>query len=149
MRNPRIHPASFLRRWWLLIAVAGAGGALVAYLSGTRATPRYEAKAQVLVQAGARESAEIPTYAEIVRSTPIVAYALRSTGSPLSVEEVRANVRGEADRDTRIITIRAGDTDRSRAEELAERMRAAVWRMPWPLASSGTSLLLPRPPLPR
>lgn len=128
MRNPRIHPASFLRRWWLLIAVAGAGGALVAYLSGTRATPRYEAKAQVLVQAGARESAEIPTYAEIVRSTPVVAYALRSTGSPLSVEEVRANVRGEADRDTRIITIRAGDTDRSRAIALANALAAGLER---------------------
>lgn len=128
MRNPRIHPASFLRRWWLLIAVAGAGGALVAYLSGTRATPRYEAKAQVLVQAGARESAEIPTYAEIVRSTPVVAYALRSTDSPLSVEEVRANVRGEADRDTRIITIRAGDTDRSRAIALANALAAGLER---------------------
>jgi capsular polysaccharide biosynthesis protein len=128
MRNPRIHPASFLRRWWLLIAVAGAGGALVAYLSGTRETPTYEAKAQILVQAGARESAEIPTFAEIVRSTPVVAYALRSTGSPLSVEEVRANVRGEADRDTRIITIRAEDTDRSRAIALANALAAGLER---------------------
>jgi capsular polysaccharide biosynthesis protein len=126
MRNPRIHPASFLRRWWLLIAVAGTGGALVAYLYGTRATPTYEAEAQVLVQAGVRPSAEIPTYAEIVRSTPVVAYALRSTGSPLSVEEVRANVRGEADRDTRIITIRAVDIDRSRAVELANGLAAGL-----------------------
>jgi polysaccharide biosynthesis transport protein len=128
MRNPRIHPASFLRRWWLLIAVAGAGGALVAYLYGTRATPTYEAKAQVLVQAGARQFAGIPTYAEIVRSTPVVAYALRSTGSPLSVEEVRAKVRGEADRDTRIITIRADDTDRSRAIALANGLAAGLER---------------------
>ena len=128
MRNPRIHPASFLRRWWLLIAVAGAGGALVAYLYGTRATPTYEAKAEVLVQPGARQSAEIPTYAEIVRSTPVVAYALRSTGSPLSVEEVRANVRGEADRDTRIIRIRVDDTDRSRAIALANGLAVGLGR---------------------
>ena len=139
MRNPRIHPASFLRRWWLLIAVAGAGGALVAYLSGTRATPRYEAKAQVLVQAGARESAEIPTYAEIVRSTPVVAYALRSTGSPFR----RGSARECQGR--RIVTLES-----SRFVPVTPTVPApSRWRMPWPLASSGTSPLLPRPPLPR
>jgi polysaccharide biosynthesis transport protein len=128
MGNPRIHPASFLRRWWLLIVVAAVGGALAAYLYGSRATPTYEAKAQILVQSGPRQAAEIPTYAELMKSTPVLAYALRSTNSPLSVDELRPNVRGEADRDTRLITIRADDTDRSRAVALANGLAAGLKR---------------------
>ena len=31
MGNPRVGLASLLRRWWLLILLATAGGALVAY----------------------------------------------------------------------------------------------------------------------
>jgi succinoglycan biosynthesis transport protein ExoP len=132
MGNPRIRLASFLKRWWLLIALAAVGGGLAAYVYGSRATPTYEANAQVLVEAspgseGATPVAQLlPTYAEIVRSTPVLAFALRATQSPGSVDELRENVRGESDQNTRLIEIRADDTDRSRAIALANALVAGL-----------------------
>jgi polysaccharide biosynthesis transport protein len=132
MGNPRIRLASFLRRWWALMALAAAGGALAAYVYGSRATPTYEANTEVLVEAGPGPEAAspvaelLPTYAEIVRSTPVLAYALRATQSPGSVDELRENVRGESDRNTRLITIRADDSDRTRAIALANALAAGL-----------------------
>lgn len=128
MGNPSIRLASFLTRWWALMALAVVGGALAAYVYGSRATPTYEANAQVLVEAspaskGATPVAELlPTYAEIVRSAPVLAFALRATQSPGSVDELRENVRGESAQDTRLIEIRADDTDRTRAIALANAL---------------------------
>ncbi|HXL43482.1 MAG TPA: Wzz/FepE/Etk N-terminal domain-containing protein [Gaiellaceae bacterium] len=132
MGNPRIRLASFLRRWWFLIALAVVGGALAAYVYGSRATPTYEANAKVLVEAdpesgGTTQAAElVPTYAEMVRSTPVLAFALRRTGSPGSVDELRENVRAESDQDTRLIEIRADDTDPTRAVALANQLTAGL-----------------------
>lgn len=123
MGNPRIHLASFWRRWWLLFVLAAAGGALAAYVYGSRATPTYEGEAKVLVvgpTGGVRQTAGLlPTYAEIVRSTPVLAYALRAAKSSASVDALRERVRGESDRDTRLITIRADDTTPAGAVALA------------------------------
>jgi polysaccharide biosynthesis transport protein len=132
MGNPRIRLASFLRRWWILIALAVVGGALAAYVYGSRATPTYEANAQVLVEdspasEGATRVAELlPTYAEIVRSTPVLAFALGATQSHGSVDELRENVRGESAQDTRLIKIRADDSDRTRAIALANALAAGL-----------------------
>ena len=132
MGNPSIRLPSFLARWWALMALAAAGGALAAYAYGSRATPTYEANAQVLVEPrpapeAATPVAELlPTYAEIVRSTPVLAFALRATQSQGSVDELRENVRGESDRNTRLITIRADDSDRSRAIALANALAVGL-----------------------
>jgi capsular polysaccharide biosynthesis protein/Mrp family chromosome partitioning ATPase len=132
MGNPRIRLASFLRRWWFLIALAVVGGALVAYGYGSRATPTYEANAQVLVEArpGAEAATPVgellPTYAEIVRSTPVLSFALGATQSRGSVDELRENVRGESDRNTRLIKILADDSDRTRAIALANALAAGL-----------------------
>jgi polysaccharide biosynthesis transport protein len=132
MGNPRIRLASFLRRWWFLIALAVVGGALAAYVYGSRATPTYEANSQVLVEAdpesgGTTQAAElVPTYAEMVRSTPVLAFALRRTESSSSVDELRENVRAESDQRTRLIEIRADDTDPTRAVALANALALAL-----------------------
>jgi polysaccharide biosynthesis transport protein len=132
MGNPSIRLASFLRRWWVLIALSVAGGALAAYLYGSRAAPTYEANAQVLVEVGPAPGAAtpvaelLPTYAEIVRSTPVLAFALRATQTHGSVDELRENVRGESAQDTRFIKIRADDSDRSRAIALANALAAGL-----------------------
>ena len=131
MENPRIRLASFWRRWWALIALAVSAGALAAYLFGSLATPRYEADAQVLVEPDARgsttQAAQLtPTYAEMAGSTPVLAYALRSTGATGSVGELRENVRGESDDRTRLIQIRVDDTDPNRAVVLANGVAAGL-----------------------
>jgi capsular polysaccharide biosynthesis protein/Mrp family chromosome partitioning ATPase len=99
---------------------------------GSRATPTYEANAQVLVEARAVRKAAtpvaelLPTYAEIVRSTPVLAFALRATQSQGSVDELRQNVRGESDQDTLMIKIRADDSDRTRAIALANALASGL-----------------------
>jgi Mrp family chromosome partitioning ATPase len=55
----------------------------------------------------------------MVRSTPVLAFAIRTTKSPGSVDELRENVRAESDQPTRLIEIRADDTDPTRAVALA------------------------------
>jgi polysaccharide biosynthesis transport protein len=153
MGNPSIRLPSFLARWWALMALAAAGGALAAYAYGSRATPTYEANAQVLVEPrpapeAATPVAELlPTYAEIVRSTPVLAFALRATQSQGSVDELRENVRGESDRNTRLITIRADDSDRSRAIALANALAVGLrWYVSVTRAPPTPGADLTRPP---
>jgi capsular polysaccharide biosynthesis protein/Mrp family chromosome partitioning ATPase len=132
MGNSSIRLASFLRRWWFLIAVAVGGGALAAYVYGSRASPTYEANARVLIEASPGTEAAtpvaelLPTYAEMVRSTPVLAFARGATQSDSSVDELRGNVRGESAQDTRLIRIRADDSDRARAIALANALAAGL-----------------------
>jgi capsular polysaccharide biosynthesis protein len=131
MENPRIRLASFWRRWWALIALGAATGALAAYVYGSRATPTYEADAQVLVEPDARGSTAqatqlTPTYAEMASSSPVLAYALQQTRVPGSVDQLRENVRGESDDRTRLIRIRVDDTDSARAVALANGVAAGL-----------------------
>jgi capsular polysaccharide biosynthesis protein/Mrp family chromosome partitioning ATPase len=132
MGNPHIRLGWFWRRWWGFIVLGAAAGALASYVYGSSATPKYEAETQVLVEdaaGGARQTAGLlPTYAEMVNSTPVLAYALESAKSPESVAELRANVRGESDRNTRLITIRADDTNSAQAVALANGLAAGLER---------------------
>jgi capsular polysaccharide biosynthesis protein/Mrp family chromosome partitioning ATPase len=152
MGYPGIGFAALLRRWRVPIALAVAGSALLAYAYGTRVTPTYEANAQVLVEAplasgGAAQAAQlVPTYAEMVTSTPVLAFALRSTGVRTSLDELRTNVRGEANQDTRLITIRADDTHKSDAGALANGLAAGLkWYVSVAPNSSTSGAVGPRP----
>jgi capsular polysaccharide biosynthesis protein/Mrp family chromosome partitioning ATPase len=149
MGNPRVGLASLLRRWWLLILLAMAGGALIAYAFGSRASPAYEASVRVLVEApeasgGARQAAGLaPTYAELVKSTPVLAFALHSAGTRASMEELRKKIRGESDQDTRLITILADAGNRkdavALANGLADGLRSYVSAGAAPVASGSQS----------
>jgi tyrosine-protein kinase len=143
MGNARIGFGSLLRRWWVVIVLATAGGALVAYVYGSRATPTYEASAELLVEApggsaGTTQAAELaPTYAELATSTPVLAFALRRTEIPVTLDELRANARGESDQDTRLIKIRARNSDPTRAIALANGLARGVrWYVALPPAPS-------------
>ena len=73
-------PSSLVLRW-SLVFLASTSGALLAYAYALRVTPVYEAKAIVLVNApeGVQPetaAAQIPTYAELVNSTPLLRAAL-------------------------------------------------------------------------
>jgi succinoglycan biosynthesis transport protein ExoP len=102
MGNPRIRLGLLVRRWWLVVLLATVGGALVAYALGSRVSTTYEASAKVLV---GHPQGLSPTYAELVKSSPVLTYALRRAKPDLSLAELRDNVRGESDQDTRIVTV--------------------------------------------
>jgi capsular polysaccharide biosynthesis protein len=122
----------FLRRWWPLVAVVTAWGGFLAYTYASRVTPIYEARAQLIVEGpagggGAREAAELaPTYAELVRSTAVVESAILATKAPLTPDELRPNVRGESEKETRLVTIRARDSDPARAVSLANGLASGL-----------------------
>jgi succinoglycan biosynthesis transport protein ExoP len=106
------------RRWWAVIALATGAGALLAYQYGSSVSPKYEAEAKLLItpmgtELGALQAVPdlAPTYAELVRSTPVLERALRGLGGQFTLEALRENVRGEWDQDTRLITVRARSRD--------------------------------------
>jgi capsular polysaccharide biosynthesis protein/Mrp family chromosome partitioning ATPase len=133
MPTRRIGLLTLLRRWWSVLALATGAGGLVAYAYGSRVTPTFEADAKLIVEArvggGVQEAARlVPTYAELVRSTPVLESALRAARAPLTPGELRPNVRGESVRETRLITIRARDRDPTRAVLLANALAAGLDR---------------------
>lgn len=134
MQTPNIGFASLLRRWWLLLALVTVAAALAAAVYGSRETPTYEASAELLVQApsdtgAATEGAELaPTYAEVATSTQVLAFALRSTGLSVPLDDLRANVRGESDQDTRLIKVRVRDESAKRAVALANAVARGIGR---------------------
>ena len=111
MGNPRIRLGLLFRRWWLAVVLATVGGALVAYAFGLRVSTTYEANAKVLI---GHPEGLAPTYAELVKSSFVLTYALRRVKPDLSLAELRDNVRGESDQDTRIVTV---DVDAARGRE--------------------------------
>lgn len=123
MGNPSIRLGPLLRRWWLTVLLATVGGALVAYAAGSRVSTTYEANAQALV--GHPEGLS-PTYAELVRSTPVLTYALRQAKQDISLAELRDSVRGESDQATRIVTIEVDARKASEAIALANAVAAGL-----------------------
>jgi tyrosine-protein kinase len=121
--NPRIRLGLLFRRWWLAVVLATVGGALVAYAFGSRVSTTYEANAKVLI---GHPEGLAPTYAELVKSSPVLTYALRRVKPDLSLAELRRNVRGESDQSTRIVTIEADAGKGSEAIALANAVAAGL-----------------------
>jgi capsular polysaccharide biosynthesis protein len=114
----RIGFLAIARRWWAVVALATGAGALLAYQYSSRVPPTYEAEAKLLITPTGTELGALqagpdlaPTYAELVRSTPVLERALRGLGGRFTLEELRENVRGEWDEDTRLVTVRARSRD--------------------------------------
>jgi capsular polysaccharide biosynthesis protein len=124
MSTGRIGLLSLARRWsWLVVLATGAGGVL-ALEYGSRVAPVYEAEARLLVQAPALA----PTYAELVRTRPVLQAAVRALNIGLPPDELRSKVRGEADGETRLVTVRARNGNPSRAVALANGLAAELIR---------------------
>jgi len=123
------------RRWWAVVALATCAGALLAYLYSSSVPPTYEAEALLLVTAPGTQLGALqagpqlsPTYAELVRSTPVLQRALRALDGRLTLEELRENVRGEWDQDTRLVTVRARSSDPAVAVQAANGLARALDR---------------------
>jgi succinoglycan biosynthesis transport protein ExoP len=135
MSGRRIGFLSALRRWWALIALATAAGALLGYAYASTAAPTYEARTRLVVDArlGDLRSQQaaaglIPTYAELVRSRLLLEPALARLGLPLSIQELESDVRGEAEKDTRLLTIRVRAGDPADAVAVANAVAAELVR---------------------
>ena len=123
MSTYRIGSLSLVRRWWWVVALATGAGGLLALAYGSRVAPTYEAEARLVVLAPGELA---PTYAELVRTRPVLEPALHASRIALTPDELRSNVRGEADAETRLLTIRARDGDPSRAVTLANGLATAM-----------------------
>jgi capsular polysaccharide biosynthesis protein len=76
-----------------------------------------------------RLAAELaPTFAELVRSTPVLQGTIDSLGLRRAPDDLKPNVRGESDRETRLLTIRARDRDARLAVVTANALTAALAR---------------------
>jgi capsular polysaccharide biosynthesis protein len=110
-----------------VVFIAATSGALLAYAYGLRVTPVYEAKAILVVNApeGVQPetaAAQVPTYAELANSTPLLRAALDKLKLPLTPSELQPNVRGEADTSTRLLTIRVRNQDPAVAGAIANTL---------------------------
>jgi capsular polysaccharide biosynthesis protein len=125
------------RRWWMLLVMAPLVCAALAYVYATFTTPTYEAEAQLLVVPGTVDSSGLslasdsaPTYVELVTSPAVLRPTVKELALPYGVERLRTKVRAEADRATRLLTIRVRDDDSERATatatELARRLKIYV-----------------------
>ena len=133
MSGRRIGFVSALRRWWAVIALATGAGALLGYAYASTAAPTYEAQARLVVDAQAGDlrsqqaaSGLIPTYAELVRSRTLLEPAVERLGLPLSIEDLQRDVRGEAEKDTRLLTIRVRAADPADAVAVANAVAAEL-----------------------
>jgi capsular polysaccharide biosynthesis protein len=135
MPTKRIGLLSAARRWWAFAFLATGAGGLLGYAYASRIAPVYEAKSQLVVQPrlgniGAEQVAAglVPTYAELVGSQPILEAALAKLGLPLSPADLQGDVRGEAVKETRLLTIRVRDEESARAVRLANALAAELVR---------------------
>lgn len=131
------------RRWWMFLLLVPLVCAALAYVYATRTTPIYEAEAQLLVVPGTVDrpglsiaSDSAPTYVELVTSPAVLRPTIKELALPYGAARLRTKVRAEADRATRLLTIRVRDEDRARAAatatELAKRLKIYVDAQPRP-----------------
>ena len=133
MFGRRIGFLSALRRWWAVIALVTGAGALLGYAYASTAEATYEAQTQLVVDArlGDLRSQQaaaglIPTYAELARSRLLLEPAITRLGLPHSLEDLQRDVRGEAEKDTRLLTIRVRAGDPSDAVAIANAVAAEL-----------------------
>lgn len=124
------------RKWLILGAIAVCVGAAVALTA--RATPIYEASGKLFVGQSQVTTAELQegvqvsqlslqllqTYAEVIRTTPIIDGAIRSSGLPANSSQLAARLRAEPIVDTQLLRVSYRDRDAA----LAQRTVNAVAR---------------------
>ena len=116
------------RRWWWTLLVATWVAALAGLLVASRITPTFEAQAQLLVGPNNTDSDTlrasgllVQTYAQLAISSE----PLKSTAQELGVADpvkLGQAVRATANDTTRILTIRAQDSDPEKAARIANTL---------------------------
>jgi len=134
MSTRRIGVPSAVRRWWALVVLLTGTGGLLGYAYSSSVTPVYEAEVALVVTARGERVGQraagflVPTYAELVRSGPVLEATIAKLGLPLSPAELAPDVRGESEREAGLLTIRARNRDPSLAVALADALAAELRR---------------------
>ena len=120
---------AIIRRWWWTIVVATWAAGLVGYVTATRLPPTYESEATVLVgpvsadfETQRAAGQLVATYAEIVRSGPVVSATIQELGLSDSVSALRRQITALADSTTRFLTIRVAYDDPEAAAAIANTL---------------------------
>lgn len=116
-----------LIRWWVLLVLglAVGGGAGFAAVRGVPAVYQSSVTLQIARAAEAPNEdpqavqAAIRTYAELVRTQPMVSQAAARAGIPLPARELQGGVSAGPVKDTQLLRITAEDTDRERVARFA------------------------------
>lgn len=117
------------RRWWLLmlgmVVAAGAYAATSQPAGGT--AEGYRATTELLVthEEDARQVVSAGSFAEVIKSQPVIEQALADLGWSESVTTVRSRIQTEVPRGTQSIRLTARGDSREQAAELADGLAAA------------------------
>ena len=120
---------AIIRRWWWTIVVATWAAGLAGYVAATRLPATYESEATVLVgpvsadfdtQRAAGQL--VQTYAEIVRSGPVVQSTIDELQLDASVGALRRQISAIADSTTRFLTIRVQYESPNAAADIANTL---------------------------
>lgn len=102
----------------MLVALLTGTGGLLGYVYASDVTPVYEAEVTLFVATRGERFGDqraaghlVPTYAELVRSSPVLEATIAKLGLPLSPAELAPDVRGESPGGTGLLTIRARNRD--------------------------------------
>jgi polysaccharide biosynthesis transport protein len=136
MSTRRIGVPPAVRRWWPLVALLTGVGGFLGYVYASDVQPAYEAETILVAESrlsdrvGGRQAAGalVPTYAELVRTAPILEPTIARLRLPLTPAELAPDVRGESDGETRLLTIRARNQDPAVAVALADALAVELRR---------------------
>lgn len=119
--------AATLARWWVLLVLGLAVGGGAGFAAVRVVPPVYQASVTLQITRAAETPAGDPqavqaairTYAELVKTQPMISLAAARAGIAASARELQSSITAGPVRDTQLFRITAEDTDRERVAAFA------------------------------
>jgi succinoglycan biosynthesis transport protein ExoP len=128
MSTHRIGVPSAVRRWWAFVVLLTGVGGFLGYAYSSSVTPAHEADVTLVVGGNGAAGLLAPTYAELVRSGPVLEAAITRLRLSVSPAQLAPDVRGESGTEPRLLTIRARHRDPAVAVALADALAVELRR---------------------
>jgi polysaccharide biosynthesis transport protein len=129
--SPTVLP--LLKRWWWMLALAGAVAAIAGYAVASWAAPTYRGELKLLVGPISAAPTDLDaagelgrTYSELATSRPILRDAIKAAGANTNPDDLRERLSATANQVSRIVTI---TVDSGSAEEAAALANAIGQRL--------------------
>jgi polysaccharide biosynthesis transport protein len=125
---------SLIARWWFLLVAGAIVGGVAGYLAVRTMQPVFQASVTVQVTRSPDAQSDDPirvqtlikTYAELVRTLPILSQAAARAGIAVTPSELQAGVTTTPIRETQLLRITVEDTDRERVVSFAAELVNAL-----------------------